>query len=412
MAPSPDLGSVQVDARKVKQIVYNLLSNAVKFTHEGGEVTLHATRVPRVAVRSPLPESDYAEFLEVSVTDNGIGISPDGIARLFQPFSQIDSGLARKFEGTGLGLAMVKRLADLHGGAVAVESAVGTGSCFRVWLPLRAGDGVPALATPPAIAPAQPQTRFGARVALVVEDDFKSAELIRLQLEAEGFEVVHALSAEAALAIVERQPLALITLDIMLPDLDGWEFLGRLKQASVQTRPPIVIISIVADRNKGFALGAAAVLQKPIARQELHDALVDLTLLPLPPGREIRVLAVDDDPKALDLLALWITALDGVVVRAGGGREAIEIAGRERLDLIVLDLMMPDVTGFDVAEALQRSPDTARIPILVVTAKDVTTSDRARLNGYVMAIVEKSDLRPERFGAEVHRAMAGRRLEV
>ena len=146
-----DLGSIQADARKVKQIVYNLLSNAVKFTAEGGQVTLRAGRVPRAAVgqlsgvwrgRSfPLADSEFAEFLEISVTDSGIGISPEGLERLFKPFSQIDSGLARKFEGTGLGLAMVKLLAELHGGAVAVESAVGEGSCFTVWLPLRAPDG-------------------------------------------------------------------------------------------------------------------------------------------------------------------------------------------------------------------------------------------------------------------------------
>ena len=148
MDAAEELGSIQADARKVKQIVYNLLSNAVKFTADGGQVTLRASRVPRAEVgrlsgawtgRSfPLADNEFAEFLEISVTDSGIGISPEGLEQLFKPFSQIDSGLARKFEGTGLGLAMVKLLAELHGGAVAVESAVGEGSCFTVWLPLRA----------------------------------------------------------------------------------------------------------------------------------------------------------------------------------------------------------------------------------------------------------------------------------
>ena len=147
MDAAEDLGPIQADARKVKQILYNLLSNAVKFTSEGGQVPLRASRVPRAAVgqlsgswtgRSfPLADNEFEEFLEISVTDNGIGISGDGLERLFKPFSQIDSGLARKFEGTGLGLAMVKLLAELHGGAVAVESAVGEGSRFTVWLPLR-----------------------------------------------------------------------------------------------------------------------------------------------------------------------------------------------------------------------------------------------------------------------------------
>ena len=147
--PPRSWASIQADARKVKQIVYNLLSNAVKFTAEGGQVTLRARRVPRAEVGqlvrhldgpepSRWPTTEFAEFLKISVTDSGIGISPEGLEQLFKPFSQIDSGLARKFEGTGLGLAMVKLLAELHGGAVAVESAVGEGSCFTVWLPLRA----------------------------------------------------------------------------------------------------------------------------------------------------------------------------------------------------------------------------------------------------------------------------------
>ena len=277
MDAAEELGSIQVDPRKVKQILYNLLSNAVKFTIEGGQVTLRAGRVPRSAVgqpsgswtgrRFPLADSAHAEFLEMSVTDNGIGISPEGLRHLFKPFSQIDSGLARKFEGTGLGLAMVKLLAELHGGTVAVESAVGEGSCFTVWLPLRMPEeGALTPANVPAGLPVE--VLAGTRIALVVEDDVKSAELIRVQLEAEGFTVLHAGSAEAALALAVQQPLSLITLDIMLPHMDGWELLGRLKEMPNLRRIPVVIISIAADRNRGFALGAAAVVQKPISRQE------------------------------------------------------------------------------------------------------------------------------------------------
>ena len=343
MDAAEDLGSIQADARKVKQIVYNLLSNAVKFTSEGGQVTLRAGRVPRADVgqlsgawtgRSfPLADNEFAEFLEISVTDSGIGISPEGLEHLFKPFSQIDSGLARKFEGTGLGLAMVKLLAELHGGAVAVESAVGEGSCFTVWLPLRAPEEA---ALAPARAPAalRIEALAGARTALVVEDDFKSAELIRVQLEAEGFTVLHAASAEAALVLAVQQPLSLITLDIMLPNMDGWEFLGRLKQVPALQRIPVVIISIVADRNKGFALGAAAVMQKPISRQELSESLVELGLFPVSQGQTLKVLVVDDDPKAVELIAVRIMGLASTVLRAYGGREAIDdrAAGAAGLD--------------------------------------------------------------------------------
>jgi PAS domain S-box-containing protein len=308
MDAADELGSIQVDTRKVKQIVYNLLSNAVKFTAEGGHVTLRARRVPRDQVGQAsgtwagrtfvLPaDSEFAEFLEVGVTDSGIGITPGGLDRLFKPFSQIDSGLARRFEGTGLGLAMVKLLAELHGGAVSVESAVGEGSRFTVWLPLRLGGRVaeadPASGPHEAVAVARVSTAAGRPTALVVEDDVKSAELIRVQLEAEGFEVLHAATAEAALVLAQEQPLSLITLDIILPEMDGWEFLGRIKQVPALSRIPVVIISIVADHNKGFALGAAAIMQKPISRQELYESLVELGLFPLARGRSLKVLVVD-----------------------------------------------------------------------------------------------------------------------
>jgi len=421
MDETEDLGSIRADGRKVKQIVYNLLSNAVKFTVDGSRVTLHAARVPRAEVgqlsgtgtgRSfPLADNEFAEFLKISVTDGGIGISPEELEHLFKPFSQIDASLARKFEGTGLGLAMVKLLAELHGGTVAVESVVGEGTCFTVWLPLRAEeqDALTSVRVPSA---SPIEALPGVRTALVVEDDLKSAELIRVQLEAEGFKVLHASTAEAALSLAVQQPLSLITLDIMLPTMDGWEFLSRIKQVSALSCIPVVIISIVADRNKGFALGAAAVMQKPISRKELYDSLVELGLLPLSPGQTLKVLVVDDDPKAVELIAARIQDLASSVIRAYGGSEAIESAKRELPDLIVLDLMMPEVNGFDVVEALRGYPETAHIPIMVVTAKRITPEDRSKLNGYVATIMEKADFDRDRFMAEVRRAMSGRHAVV
>jgi len=413
------LGSFQADARKVKQIAYNLLSNAVKFTVEGGEVTLRASRVPRADVGRlsssragrtfPLADNEFTEFLRISVGDTGIGISAEGLEHLFKPFSQIDSGLARKYEGTGLGLAMVKLLAELQGGAVAVESAVGEGSCFTVWLPFREPEeGVSTSIKVPA-APFI-EARSGIRTALVVEDDFKSADLIRVQLEAQGFKVLHAATAEAAMVLALQQPLSLITLDIMLPNMDGWELLNRFKQVPALGRIPIVIISIVADRNRGFAFGAAAVMQKPISRQELYESLVELGLVPLSEGHTLKVLVVDDDPKAVELIAIHLPGLGSTVLRAYGGREAIDTARRELPDLIVLDLMMPEVNGFDVVEALNKQADTARIPIMVVTAKQITEADRSRLNGYVTTIVEKAEFHHDRISAEVRRAVSRRQL--
>jgi PAS domain S-box-containing protein len=412
----PDrLGFMNADARKVKQIVYNLLSNAVKFTAEGGDVILAADKVSRADVgvlpglwpglTFPLVDSEFSEFLRVSVTDNGIGISPEGLEHLFKPFSQVDSGLARKFEGTGLGLAMVKLLVDLHGGAVAVESAVGEGSCFTVWIPMRAPVGAekPQPQTP---APPRAEGLGGSRSALVVESNYKSAELIRVQLEAEGFKVLHAASPETAMTVAEREPLALITLDIMMPGVDGWAFLKRLKAIPAMRPVPVVIISILADRTKGFALGAAAVMQSPVSRQELSDCLVGLGLSPISGGRSVKVLIVDDDPEAVELIAVRIGGLANTVLRAYGGREAIDMAQRELPDLIVLDLIMPKVNGFEVVDALSENPATAGIPIVVVTASEITEADRARLNGFVSAIMDKAAFDGKRFLGEVRRAMA------
>jgi PAS domain S-box-containing protein len=287
-APS-DLGAPALDQRKTKQMVYNLLSNAVKFSANGGKVTVRARRVARrdvgtLRVAWPvhtflLAESDHQEFLEISVLDSGIGISQADMARLFQAFSQIDSSLARKFEGTGLGLAMVKQLAELHGGAVAVASAPGEGACFAVWLPLRS------VAAP--VAPASTATRVGPgrddRTAMVVEDDDRAADLARLLLEAEGFSVVRAADAEEALRLALLHAPSLITLDIQLPAVDGWELLARLRKVDALVNVPVIVIAALAQSRAMTTDPAVVILQKPISRAELRTSMATLGLQPLAP---------------------------------------------------------------------------------------------------------------------------------
>ena len=413
-----DLGTLMLDLRKTKQIAYNLLSNAVKFSGVGGRVTLRARRVSRSAVGTAdgswavqtfaLADNEFSDFLEISVTDEGIGISKPDMAKLFQAFSQIDSSLARKFEGTGLGLAMVKQLTELHGGTVAVASAEGEGARFSVWLPLRV-----------AIAGADPQRLAGPmghvteptaaeqRVALIVEDDDRAADLVRLLLEAEGFSVLRARSAEEALEVAPQQPLSLITLDVQLPGMDGWEFLLRIRDLMSLANVPVVIIAGVVDSNMALLGGAAAFLQKPISRAQLQSSLANLGLHAVH-DQTRTVLVVDDDPKAVEVIATFLPTPEYAVVRAYGGAEAIILAQRLRPDLILLDLMMPDVSGFDVVEALQRNSETARIPILVVTAKQITAVDRAALNhdaANIVQIVEKAGFNRHAFMAEVRRAL-------
>ena len=420
LASGEDLGLLQLDMRKTKQIVYNLLSNAVKFSESGSCVTLSVRRVSRSTVGTMagawpvhsfmLPENHYREFLEICVADNGIGIAEENLVRLFQAFGQIDSSLARKFEGTGLGLAMVRQLAELHGGTVAVASAEGEGSRFAVWLPLRAlGEEVSAPADVPSTIGGESATRF----ALIIEDDDRAAELVRLLLEAEGFTILRAASGEAGLLLAAQQPLSLITLDLQLPGMDGWEFLHALKRNPLLAQVPVVIISGMADNKLASHAGAAAVLQKPVSRALLKASLNRLGLQPLP-AQTHTILVVDDDPKAVEVIAAFLPAPGYAVVRAYGGVEAIALAQRLHPDLILLDLMMPVVTGFDVVEALQRQPDTAKIPLVVITAKHITPIDRAALHsasGRDICIVEKAGFNRGNFITEVRRALLATKKE-
>ncbi|MBA2348260.1 MAG: PAS domain S-box protein, partial [Solirubrobacterales bacterium] len=350
-----DLGTPQLDMRKTKQIVYNLLSNAVKFSDPSGHVTLSARRVHRTSVGTfdgawpvhgfALTDSEDQEFLELCVTDAGMGISQENMAKLFQPFSQVDSSLARKFEGTGLGLAMVKQLVELQGGTVAVASAEGEGARFAVWLPMVSAGHVAktpqrvSAATTLVVEPPSHEAVVGThqRVALVVEDDERAADLVRLLLEAEGFTVLLAGTAEDALLMAPEQVLSLITLDLQLPGIDGWEFLERIRESSSLGHVPVVVIAGVVDSNLALNGGAAAVLQKPISRTQLKASLANLGLHPVE-ERTRTILVVDDDPKAVEVIAAFLPIPAYAVVRAFSGAEAIILAQRLRPDLILLDL--------------------------------------------------------------------------
>jgi CheY-like chemotaxis protein len=300
---------------------------------------------------------------------------------------------------------MVKQMAELLGGSVAVASDVGAGSCFAAWLPLRvAGAAIPL--PHPGVTPS-PAGEAKDRVALVIEDDERAGDLVGLLLEAEGFSVVRATSAEEALTLAPRQDLSLITLDVQLPGITGWDFLVAIRDDPVLSKVPVVIISGAAEGNMAVRRGAAAILHKPIRRADLTASLMNLGLHES--GEPTRtVLVVDDDPKAVELIAALLPAPAYAVVRAYGGAEAIVLARRVHPDLILLDLMMPDVNGFDVVEALQGDTHTAGIPILVVTAKEIVTEDRTALNPNprnVVRIVEKAGLDRRGFMAEVRRAL-------
>jgi len=415
----PALGIMLTDERKLKQIVYNLLSNAVKFTPEGGAVTLFARRCARAEVALDetqpgrliaLPPGEDGEFLAITVEDSGVGIAEEHLPKLFEPFTQVDSSLARHETGTGLGLSLVRRLAELHGGTVGVASRPGTGSRFSVWLPYReAAAAIQESRTmPESTVPSTPAARApAAPLALVIEDDDWMAELIEAQLRGEGFEVMRAATAEEGLVRAAKRRPQLITLDIFLPAMDGWQFMRRLKADPKLADTPVVIITASKDRDHGVALGARRVLHKPFVRAELMVALAGM--VDARPGRELaRVLVVDDNVKAVELLATVLEAEGYRVLRAYGGAEAIEMARRAPPDLVILDLMMPEVSGFEVARALREMEHTARVPILVLTAKDVSAEDHARLKGDVSAILAKANFSASELLAELRRALPQR----
>jgi CheY-like chemotaxis protein len=252
-------------------------------------------------------------------------------------------------------------------------------------------------------APLEP----GRRTVLVVEDDDEAAELFRVLLEAEGFGVIRAASVAEALALAPLQPLDLITLEVELPESGGWEFLARIRETKALAHVPVVIIASVVDSHMALTGGAAAILQKPISRALLKASLANLGLYE-PQQHTRTVLVVDDDPKAVEVIAALLPTPAYAVVRAYGGSEAITLAQRVGPDLILLDLMMPDVNGFDVVDALQRNVETARIPVIVVTAKDITELDRVALDrdpNRRIHVVEKSGFNRQGFLEEVRRAL-------
>src|SRR5262249_52930688 len=296
--------------------------------------------------------------------------------RIFQEFQQLDAGPGRRFEGSGLGLALTRRFVGMHGGSVRLASAPGKGSRFTVELPLtlapRPVEDVP---VPPPIA-----ADAAAPLVLVVENDPQAADLLTAYLALGSYRSAVATDGEQALELARAlHPLA-ITLDLLLPTLDGWEVLRALKLDPGTRDIPVMMVSVVDDQHLGYALGAVDYFVKPVDREALLARLARHARDEKLPRREVRVLAIDDDPRALALTTGTLESAGYRVLQAGGGAEGIRLAEREHPNLILLDLMMPDVSGFDVVRAVRENPATHDIPILVVTAKELTVEDKDALN--------------------------------
>ena len=328
-----------------------------------------------------------------AVSDTGIGIEPHNHERIFSEFEQVDSSYARQQQGTGLGLALTKRLVELHGGRLWVESEglEGKGSTFFFVLPLEASALATVVSSPAKgkeLPEAEDENHEAQRTILVVEDNLPASDLLAHYLTEAGYHVERAFDGEQAVQRAGELHPDAITLDIMMPNKDGWQALSELKSRPLTADVPVVIVSITDDQRLGFSLGAVEFLVKPINKERLLDAVHKAVA---PRGeRTGTVLVVDDEPKTVEMLADLLRHHGYEVLQAFGGEQGIEIALEHLPDAIILDLMMPEVTGFDVVQRLREHPSASEIPILIFTAKDITSEDRERLNSHIRTIVPKS----------------------
>ena len=384
---APGLGTMRADQTRLRQALLNLASNANKFT-EHGTVTIRAKRVPE----------DGREWVTMAVTDTGIGLTREQMGRLFQEFVQADASTTRKYGGTGLGLAISRRFCQMMGGDITVESEPERGSTFTIRLPV---DGAsPHHASAPRDATASPALQTASSTILVVDDDQTVREVMERHLTREGFSVVTANGGREGLRLAREMQPAAMTLDVMMPDLDGWTVLAAIKGDPTLADIPVILVTIVDEKNRGYSLGATDYMVKPIDRERLVSVLRNICGAV---GR--RVLIVDDDEVMRRVIRTVLEQDGWKIIDASNGRQALMQLAEARPDVIVLDLMMPEMDGFEFLDEMRRRSEWRDIPVLVVTAKDLTTEDRRRLNGCVERVLQKRG-RDEML-REVARTLAG-----
>ena len=389
----PDIGTVHSDPTRLRQIILNLLSNACKFT-EHGRVSLSVSR----------SRSNGGEFLAARVADTGIGMTEEQLAKLFQEFSQADSSTTRKYGGTGLGLAISDRLCRIMGGTIEVESKVGVGTTFSMRLPVDRVDRVgvaDATAMPTAATTVEHVRPARTNRVLVIDDDPTVRDLMRRYLSREGFDVVTAAGGREGLEFARELHPSVITLDVFMPDLDGWSVLQALKQDGDLRRIPVILMTISDEKQKGIMLGASGYLTKPVDRAQLAQ-LLDRFKTAAP-----RALLVEDNLTDREMMRRLLVGEGWAVTAAGNGREALGRLKSERPNLILLDLMMPEMDGFEFLAEFRKTPTFASTPVIVVTAADLTLEDRRRLDGGVEHILQKAAPNREDFLRQV-RDLIGR----
>jgi PAS domain S-box-containing protein len=381
--------SVLADRIRFKQILYNLLSNAVKFTPPGGTITVEgATDTKR---------------LTMAVADTGVGIPLEDQATIFESFRQVGVTTKGVREGTGLGLAITKRLVEQHGGEISVESEPGKGSRFVFTLPLRAGEPAEEVPRVQATPDVMPRER---PLVLVVEDERPSQELLESYLHTEGYDTAVVSSGNEAISRAKELKPDLITLDMVMPGKSGWETLYQMKNDPSTAAIPVVVVSVLDQKKMAFSLGAAGYLVKPVNKEDLLAA-VEKHILRLGIGPP-KVLAVDDDVNTLYLIREVLDSAGYVPILAESGKAALEILTKSKPDAILLDLMMPEMDGFSLLEKIRENPETAEVPVFVLTAKELSTQEIAMLRNGTQALFAKNHAWKESLRVELKKALARR----
>ena len=380
-----DTGTMRADLTKVRQSIFNLLSNASKFT-EKGVITLDVQRT----------REDDAERMIFRVSDTGIGMTPEQVHKLFQEFSQADASTSRKYGGTGLGLALSRRFARMMGGDITVESEPGKGSTFTMRLPAQVAEQKAEPVSTPLAVESVPES---ASRVLVIDDEPTARDLMQRLLTSHGFNATTAANGADGLKLAKELHPDAITLDVMMPGMDGWTVLTALKQDPATVDIPVIMVSIVDEKNLGYALGAADYLTKPVERERLVAILNRYRREP----HQRPVLIVEDDAATRDMLRRNVEREGWQVTEAENGVVGLEQVAKNPPMLILLDLMMPEMDGFEFVVELRKNPAWQSIPVVVVTAKDLTQQDRARLTGYVDQLIQKGAYRREELIAEIRR---------
>ncbi len=377
---APDVGFMRADLSKVRQGLFNLISNAAKFTHDG-----------QIKVGAERQSMDGIDWIIFRVSDTGIGLSSDQIVRLFQSFTQADASTTRKFGGTGLGLALTRRFCQMMGGDVSVHSLPGRGSVFTIQLPATVTESISEAVSKethqapvdgPGNGEALPET---GTCVLVIDDDPLQRDLMQRYLRKEGFTVCAANGGAQGLRLAAQLLPVAITLDVMMSEMDGWKVLSALKDDPALCDIPVIMVTMVDDPERGFTLGASDYATKPVNRRRLSQILKKYTCLTPP----CPVLVVDDDASARSLMRAMLEKEGCAVSEAADGIAGLASMRRERPTLILLDLIMPGMDGFAFAAEVRLHREWRSIPIVVLTAADLTSDDRRRLNGNVETIVRK-----------------------